>query len=321
MKRPRRIVITTGDEDGIGSEITGKALSKLKPKKGIQFLVWRGPKCPKSHIRKMENHFERVQVSSWHEALALDPSDHKTIVDICSDLSPANWVETSAKAANFGHIDALVTAPLSKTTIKNAGFSDIGHTDILKRTAKTKDAFMAFLGDEMNVVLATGHIPIGEVPNALTSVKLVKAIKNADVLRQSLKKKISAKPIGLVGLNPHAGESGLIGIEEQRVFKSCLKKCAELKINVSEPLVPDVAFNEANLRKHSIYVTPYHDQGLIPFKMLHGDKRGVHMTLGLPFIRTSVDHGTAKDIFGKNKANYNSMLEAVEYAVKLAIGK
>ena len=123
--------------------------------------------------------------------------------------------------------------------------------------------------------------------------------------------------MALVGLNPHAGEKGLIGKFESENLKPVLTQIKK-KHSVEGPLVPDAAFFDDNWKKYSTYVCLYHDQGLIPFKMVHGQDSGVHLTLGLPFIRTSVDHGTAKNIFGKNKANPNSMIEAVDWAIKLA---
>lgn len=315
--RPKRIIITTGDIDGIGTEVSAKALYKTKPSKNTRFIIWRSPSCPPGHLRRMENNFERVTVSSWSEALQYDHSDHRVLIDICSNLSPAQWVETSAKAALYGHVDALVTAPLSKTTIIKAGLSDIGHTDILKRVAKKKDVFMGFVGEKMSVVLATGHIPVQEVSSVITTGKLFKAVKAANALSDILHKRGKKKPIALLGLNPHAGESGVIGTEEKTYHSQVIKKAAADNINIEGPLVPDVCFQSSELKKYSIYVANYHDQGLIPFKMLHDENRGVHLSLGLPFLRTSVDHGTAKDIFNKNKANYYSMLEALKLATNI----
>lgn len=315
--KPIRIVITTGDVDGIGSEVAAKALAKIKPSKNIRYIIWRSPSCPKSHLRKMENNFERVTVTSWDQALQHDHDDHKTIIDINSDVSPAIWIEMAAKAALYGHIDAIVTAPLSKTTIIKSGLKDIGHTDILKRVAKRKDVFMAFWGSEMSVVLATGHIPVSEVSPSLTTAKLMKAIRSANALMEAISTKKLKKPIGLLGLNPHAGESGVIGGEEKNYHSAALKKSETEGIKIEGPLVPDVCFQSKEMKKYGTFVANYHDQGLIPFKMLHDEHRGVHLSLGLPFIRTSVDHGTAKDIFNKNKANYYSMLEAIKLAVKI----
>ena len=156
-----------------------------------------------------------------------------------------------------------------------------------------------------------------DVEKKLTETVLKNTFENAQLLVDQLPAKQRKKPMALVGLNPHAGEKGLIGKFESESLKPVLTQIKK-KHSVEGPLVPDAAFFEDNWKKYSTYVCLYHDQGLIPFKMVHGQDSGVHLTLGLPFIRTSVDHGTAKNIFGKNKANPNSMIEAVDWAIKLA---
>ncbi len=317
MKRPYRIAITTGDTDGIGLEISCKALNKLGPKKDFQFILFRSPKCSKKDLSRLDSRFKRITVSSWHEALTRTPKDYKEILDINSSLSPATWIETAAQAASHGHIDGIATAPVSKTIIQDSGMSDIGHTDILQRVSGTKEVFMGFIGSKLNVVLATGHIPISQVSTTLTSSKLEKAVLAALKLRSLLPKKLASKPVGLLGLNPHAGEKSIIGSEEQQLHLPLIDLFKKKKLSVEGPLVPDTTFFEETLRKYSVLVACYHDQGLIPFKSLHKNDANVHITLGLPFIRTSVDHGTAKNIFGKDKADASSMLKALELAIEL----
>lgn len=317
MKKPIRIAITTGDPDGIGTEITAKALAKLKPQPGVSFFLWRSPRCTPRDLTRIDRVFKRITVNSWPEALKVQPSSHKEIIDINSNLPAAIWVETSAQASHYGHIDGMVTAPLSKTAIKAAGLSDLGHTGILKRVSKAREVYMGFIGEKFNVLLATGHLPIDEVTQTLTEARLDKALRAADQLRLVLDKKASLRPIALLGLNPHAGEEGLIGATESKVHAKALASAEERGQKVEGPLVPDAAFFPKNWNKYSVFVANYHDQGLIPFKMIHGQESGVHVTMGLPFVRTSVDHGTAKDIFGKDKADPSSMYEALEWAIKL----
>lgn len=317
MKKPVRIAITTGDADGIGTEVTAKALAKLKPKPGVTFMLWRSPLCPKSHLSQIDRHFKRITVNSWPEALKVIPDSHKQIVDINSNLPPPIWVETTAQASHFGHVDGMVTAPLSKTSIRAAGLSDMGHTGILKRVSRAKELFMGFIGDKFNVLLATGHVPLSDVPSVLTESRLTKAILASDQLRRVLDKKMASRPLALIGMNPHAGEDGMIGQQELKVFATSLEKVRDEGVEIEGPLVPDAAFFPKNWSKYSIYIASYHDQGLIPFKMMHGQESGIHVTMGLPFIRTSVDHGTAKDIFGKNKADPRSMTLAIEWAIRL----
>jgi 4-hydroxythreonine-4-phosphate dehydrogenase len=320
VKKPLRIAITTGDVDGIGTEITSKALAKLKPQMGVGFFLWRSPRCPPKHLHLIDRSFKRITVNSWPEALKVTPASHKEIVDINSNLPAPIWVETTAQAGQFGHIDAMVTAPLSKTSIVAAGLEDIGHTDILKRVSKSKELFMGFIGGKFNVLLVTGHIPISSISTHLTQSRLENAILAADQMRRVLEKKRVNKPLGLLGLNPHAGENGLIGSEEIKVHKSALNFALDRKINLEGPLVPDAAFFEKNWSSYSVFIANYHDQGLIPFKMIHGQESGIHLTMGLPFVRTSVDHGTAKDLYGKNKADASSMTLAIEWAIRLCRG-
>jgi 4-hydroxythreonine-4-phosphate dehydrogenase len=320
VKRPYRIAITTGDIDGIGLEISCKALSKLGPKKDFQFIVFRSPKSSKKDLSRLDSSFKRVTISSWHEALTRTPGSYKELLDINSSLSPATWVETAAQAASHGHVDGIATAPISKTVIHESGMNDIGHTDILKRVSGTKEVFMGFIGSKLSVVLATGHIPLAQVPQELTSSKLETAITAAFKLRTLLSKKIAARPVGVLGLNPHAGENSIIGTDEATLHVPVIESLKKKKLAVEGPLVPDTSFYDEVLEKYSVLVACYHDQGLIPFKSLHKNDANVHITLGLPFIRTSVDHGTAKDIFGKNKADPNSMQKAIELAIELCRG-
>ncbi len=315
MKNPIRIAITSGDIDGIGTEVIAKALHKLRPQKNIQFILWRSPDCPSSHLRIIDKSFRRHSFTSWPEAMSYMPEHSKDLIEIISNLSPAVWVEQSAQAARFGHIDAIATAPLSKITIQKAGLKDIGHTDILRRVSGVGNVYMGFIGAHFSVVLATGHLPVQKIAKAWNAENLSGAVVAAKELRALFKKREQNKPIGILGLNPHAGESGLLG-NDIEIVKEVIKKNKDM--HLSGPLVPDVAFQPDERGKHAIYISAYHDQGLIPFKMLHGRESGVHISLGLPFVRTSVDHGTAKDIFGKNKADYRSMLEALEWAINLA---
>ena len=174
---------------------------------------------------------------------------------------------------------------------------------------------MGFVGNKFNVVLATGHIPLSAVAQDLTVDKIIGACRAAFDLRAQLPVRRRKLPIGLLGLNPHAGDGGIISTEEGSIFSVALERLAAMQIPVVGPLVPDAAFLKEAWSKYSSYVACYHDQGLIPFKAIHGFDSGTHLTLGLPLKRTSVDHGTAKDIFGKNKANPGSMVSALRWAI------
>ena len=310
-----RIALTTGDVDGIGFEVTAKALHKIGPQKGVQFILWRAEGASPKYLKLIDQKFTRIVVDSLEEALKIEGP---YLLDIASDLSPAKWVEITAKACYQKKLDGMATAPLSKTSIIESGMKDLGHTDILKRISKTRNVHMSFIGNKFNVVLATGHLPIANITKHISFSVVAQALLHANVLRENLPTAQKKKPIAVLGLNPHAGEQGLIGNEELLIFDNLHSFAKEKKIPIEGPLVPDAAFFPVNWKKYSVYVALYHDQGLIPFKMIHGQDSGVHISLGIPFVRTSVDHGTAKDIFGKNVANPSSMIDAIRWAIKLA---
>lgn len=316
MKNLKRIVITSGDLDGVGLEISIKSLYQTGPRSGFQFFLWRSKKTPDKMLRRLDNKYNRITVNTWEQALEIK-SDQYNLIDIASSDAPPFWVERTAKAGVQQQVDALVTAPLSKTLIHDSGLRDKGHTDILKRVCKVDSVFMLFLGSSFNVLLATDHIPIAQVSDELTPSRLWSSVQAAHGFCRFLPRVQSTKPIALLGLNPHSGELGLLGRKELDVHQKVLTKALRHQIALEGPLVPDVAFQKKMWKRFSIYIASYHDQGLIPFKMAHGHGSGVHLSVGLPFVRTSVDHGTAKDLFGKNKANPGSLTEALGWAIKL----
>lgn len=312
LKRRRaqkRIVITTGDLDGIGLEITVKALNQITIPRGLQIFVF-------SHLstcnqaQQIKN-VSRTIASDLESAFQLADVDSKNrVFVVVSQKSPPLWVEEATKACLTSQADALVTGPLSKPLIFKAGLRDLGHTEILGRLSKRKDLFMSFWGSKANVVLMTGHISLGQVAKNLTSSRVQTVLKLTQQFVKRWNPKLAKKRIALVGINPHAGDNGLIGKDDQ-VLHRMTRKNRQL----IGPLPGDSAFIEANLKKVGIFLASYHDQGLIPFKLLHGFDEGVHVTLGLPFLRTSVDHGPAKELFGKNRANFGSMKQAIEMAM------
>lgn len=303
----RRLIITSGDPVGIGWEVCAKALNTLGPHASVQFLLFK----PKQGARgpRLAGNFKQQTFNSLHEALhaPLGPS-HLAVIE--SEAPPATWVEEAATACTRGEAQALITAPLSKSGMREAGYKELGHTELLARVSGTRDLLMGFVGEKFAVVLATGHLPLVEAIRSLNRDRLKRAINMANQLRRALPAVRARRPLALVGVNPHAGEGGLIGNEEN-IYADLLSK------DVHGPLVPDAAFLPQNWNTYSVFISPYHDQGLIPFKLVHGFDGGVHLTLGLPFVRTSVDHGTAKDLYGKNKANAGSMMDAIRAAVRL----
>jgi 4-hydroxythreonine-4-phosphate dehydrogenase len=319
MKKRLRIILTTGDSDGIGLEVTIKALLKIGPQKDATFYYFKKTNNQNSLVKKLDDKFDVISVPNWHDAVHVPVNSNKQVIEIANHQSPALWVETAALACNTKAADAIVTAPLSKTCIKQAGLNDVGHTEILKRMCGVSNAYMSFVGKNFSVILATGHIPISAVSQKLNPRQLRDVVDASRLLLPLIPTSRRKKPIAVLGLNPHAGDSGIIGSEVEFWIRSEIEKISEA-VPITGPLPPDSAFQKENWEKFSYYIALYHDQGLIPFKLIHGHDSGVHITLGLPIIRTSVDHGTAKDIFGKNRANANSMIDAMKMALNLVRG-
>jgi 4-hydroxythreonine-4-phosphate dehydrogenase len=323
MLRPLRVAITSGDPDGIGPEVVAKALRRLGPQKKAHFFLWRNKDFPKRDLERIKKSFKLITVGSWAEALTRMPSQPKELVDICGGASPAKWVEEAGSACFYKHLDALATAPLSKPRIVASGLNDLGHTEILKRISSSERAYMVFMGKKFNVFLATGHVALKDLAPKISQQNIESAILSAQKLKELMVKTgvkgFAKKPIGVLGLNPHAGDAGLIGFEEADVIIPAIEKLKS-GAALEGPLVPDSAFTPNQWPRYSLYLALYHDQGLIPFKAIHGQE-GLHLTWGLPFVRTSVDHGTAFDIAGKDKADATSMGLAIEWAIKLGEGR
>ncbi|MDP2920934.1 MAG: 4-hydroxythreonine-4-phosphate dehydrogenase PdxA [Candidatus Omnitrophota bacterium] len=211
--------------------------------------------------------------------------------------------------------DALVTAPVNKGAISKAGIPFQGHTEYLAKSTNTKKFAMMLCGGPLKVTTVTRHIPLKDVSRAITRKKIIDAVR---LTNDSLKRYFGIeKPrIGICALNPHCGEGGKIGREEQDVIAPAIRKIKRFAPGVLGPISGDVIFYMAYNGKLDAVVSMYHDQGLGPLKMI-GFEKGVNVTLGLPFIRTSPDHGTAYDIAGKGIADASSMKEAIKLAVKM----
>jgi len=228
-------------------------------------------------------------------------------------------VKKAAGILNKGEADGLVTAPVNKSAIATSGIPFTGHTEYLAGITHTRRFAMMLCGGSLRVTIVTRHIALKKVPAALTKEKIKDAILlTDDALRGSFG--IRKPRIGVCGLNPHCGEAGLIGIEEKTIIAPAVE-AVRLKVpGIQGPLAADWVFYMARKGKFDAVIAMYHDQGLGPFKMLAFEK-GVNVTLGLPFVRTSPDHGTAYDIAGKGVADPTSMKEAIKLAVNLAKGQ
>jgi 4-hydroxythreonine-4-phosphate dehydrogenase len=217
--------------------------------------------------------------------------------------------------AMAGRVDGIATAPVSKLAFARAGLPWKGHTDLLGHLTGASRVAMMFWSEPLKVVLATVHVPLSEVPRALTSQRLNDVI---ELTAQALPAFGCARPrLALAGLNPHAGEDGVIGDDELRVLRPAVETARASRIDISGPFPGDTIFLRATRGEFDAVIACYHDQGLIPIKLV-AFGQAVNVTLGLPIVRTSVDHGTAFDIAGKGVADPSSMVEATLLAARLA---
>jgi len=326
------IGITMGDPVGIGPEILVKALNNPQIYTLCKPLVIGDSHIIKQALTllKLTHHVHTINdpKEGRYEFNTLDIMDASTIHADCSTLL-APTIETGIAMQDYiikgidlaltHRISGLVTGPITKTALKIAGSQFHGHTELLAHRTKTKDYAMMLSGKHLKVVLVTIHIPLSHVSSCLTMEDIIKKIK---LTHTSLKNRFDVKlpRIAVAGLNPHAGEASMFGREEEDIISPAVKVAKEEGINVSGPLPPDTVFYQAVNGKYDAVVCMYHDQGLIPFKLTHF-KDGVNTTLGLPIIRTSVDHGTAYDIAWQGVADHSSLVEAIKMAAFQAINK
>lgn len=231
----------------------------------------------------------------------------------CGQASYA-YIKSATTDTLNGKASAMTTAPIHKEAMHLAGIPHPGHTEILAELTGAKHICMTMASDKIIVSLATIHISLSQVPAQLTTEKIYTAIT---LTNSTLKKLGKPSPrITVCALNPHAGENGLFGTEEQTIIMPAIEKARHAGIAIEGPVPPDTAFITSRLENTDAYIVMYHDQGLIPFKMIAFDE-GVNITLGLPIVRTSVDHGTAYDIAWQGKASHTSMVQAIIWAARL----
>ena len=287
MRRPR-IAITVGDPSGIGPEIAAKAAAD-------------------------------PLVRMHCEPVLFQPPDDQVFQpgEISAEAGQASYelIVRAVAAARAGDVDAIATAPISKLALARAGLPWKGHTDLLAHLCDASPVAMLFWAPQLIVVLATVHVPLAEVPRLLTRERLAETIRlTANALPRF---GIAAPRIAVAGLNPHAGESGVLGAEDEAVIRPAVAETRAAGLNVTGPWPADTVFVRASRGEFDAVIACYHDQGLIPVKLL-AFGQAVNVTIGLPIIRTSVDHGTAFDIAGRDAANPGSMIEAVLLAARLA---
>jgi 4-hydroxythreonine-4-phosphate dehydrogenase len=306
-----KLGITLGDPGGIGPEVVFKSLAILKDElEGVDVILF-GPKSLCSHLL-VKQWLSQAPSSTWIDA---GPSAFQE-GRCCKENGEASLsaIQTAVKAFEAGDIQALVTAPICKESMTLANAPAFDHTTLLKHLTKTADVRMAFYSPTLKTVLHTTHIPFSQVPQHLTEDSLGTTLHFAHLFAKKLG--ITHPKIALAGLNPHAGENGLMGHEEEEILKPFVKRFSDTPTPISGPYPPDTLYHHTHKGLFDVVISLYHDQGLIPVKLLAFDS-AVNVTLGLPFIRTSPDHGTAFDIAYQNKANSSSMTEAIRLALKL----
>jgi len=227
----------------------------------------------------------------------------------------AKYIEEAVKWVRSGKVDAITTCPINKQAMNVAGYPFLGHTEFLAHLVEASSVAMMFLGSRWKIVLVTTHLPLKDVSKWITVKRILSTLQLAD---EGMKKYfgIPSPQIAVLGLNPHCGEEGLLGDEEKREILPAIAEAKSLGMDVEGPFPADSFFDLSGRCAFDVIVSMYHDQGLIPIKMLDF-KEAVNFTLGLPFIRTSVDHGTAYDIAGKGLADPANLVKAILTAANL----
>lgn len=326
---PPRVAITMGDPAGVGPEVAVKALREPALYERCRPVVFGTASALGREVAARGSEVElsadpdlvrddagpgRILVHSVSESIG--PPPYGAISAEGGELAVAA-VRAATEAALAGRIDALATAPLNKASMRRAGYPHAGHTELLADLCGGPEVSMLLVGPHLRVAHMTTHIALDEVPGRITAERLETVVRIAtEVLRRL---GIVAPRLAVAGLNPHAGEGGLFGEEEERVLRPAVERLRARGADVSGPLPGDTVFGAARAGRYDLVVVMYHDQGHIPIKLLDADE-AVNVTGGLPIIRTSVDHGTAFDIAGQDKARSHSMTAALHMAAELAAG-
>lgn len=322
-EKPVLIGISQGDINGIGLEVIIKTFADPAMLELCTPLLYSSGKTLSYHkkVLQMENFNFNTVTSS--EGIMPRKFNVANIYSEEVNIEPGKLTETggayavksfvaACESLSKGKIDALVTAPINKQNTHTENFPYTGHTAYLDERFGKGNALMMLVTGDLKVALCTEHIPISEVASTITQERIVKKIKSlADSLKQDFS--INKPRIAVLGLNPHAGDAGTIGDEEERIIIPAIKTAMQEGMLVYGPYPADGFFGSMTFKKFDAVLAMYHDQGLIPFKYIAFDS-GVNYTAGLPVIRTSPDHGTAFDIAGKNMANEQSFRNAVYLA-------
>lgn len=321
-----KIGISIGDVNGIGLEVILKTLAQPKILDYCTPIVY-------GHTKVASFHKKSLHIGDFSFNVINNPKDanprRANMIncweeDVRIDLGVANeiggkYAFTSLQKATddliAGNIDALVTAPINKNNIQSEDFKFPGHTEYLQERSESADVLMFLISDALRVGVVTGHIPVADVPKTITKEKILKKLQ---LINDSLKKDfwIEKPKIAVLGLNPHAGDNGLLGKEDDEIIKPAIQEAFDKGIICFGPYPADGFFGNGTYKQFDAVLAMYHDQGLIPFKTI-AFSTGVNYTAGLKFVRTSPDHGTGYDIAGKDLADPTSFMEAIFAAIHI----
>ncbi len=321
--------ITMGDPTGIGPEIIVKALSMEEPFQACRPVVL-GDRGVLLKTIEMLGKETTVEVSETvpeegysAQKIFLIPISQLEVTslqfgkpDRACGVAMVKYIEEAVKYVRRGRLDAITTCPINKQSIHSAGYSFSGHTELLAHLTRAPKVAMMFLGSKWKIVLVTTHLPLRDVSKWITKDRVLSTIR---MTNEGLTKYfgITHPRIAVLGLNPHSGEEGLLGEEEKLEVMPAITEARSQGLEVEGPFSADSFFGLSNQSAFDVIISMYHDQGLIPVKM-SDFQEAVNLTLGLPFIRTSVGHGTAYDIAGRGKANPANLIKAILWASKLS---
>ncbi len=325
------VAITQGDPAGIGPELCVKLTHEPSVLGFCRPLILGDRVVLEDAARRLGRPLSAttLTLAEFERTARVDLPDGPLVVDcacLTAPVAPGTptrdggrasyaYIENAIRLALARKLDAVTTAPITKQTLKMAGIDDPGHTEIFGRLTGSRDFAMMLYSPRLAVSFVTCHQSLRSVPDALRTEEIERLIH---LTAETLRRIRGAEPrLAVLGLNPHAGEGGMFGDEDERIVRPAVEHARAEGWNVEGPIPPDAAFMPRALQRFDGHVTLYHDQGSIPFKMisLHD---GVNITMGLPIIRTSVDHGTAYDIAGQGKADPSSLISAIELAARLA---
>lgn len=325
-----RIGITCGDINGIGMELIIKILSDTSFSQLFTTATYCSGKIAGYYRKNMGlNDFSFNMINSADEIKSNKPN----LINVWNDeviinMGQANEnggkyalksLEAATKDLAAGKIDVLITAPINKATIQNDRFNFPGHTEYLAKLSNVNDALMFMISDDLRIGVVTGHIPVSQIAQHITKDKITKATR---LMNQSLMRDFGIrKPkIAVLGLNPHAGENGLLGDEEKNIIEPAIESLKNEGILALGPFSADGFFGSGNFKNFDGILAMYHDQGLIPFKSMSFGS-GVNFTAGLPIVRTSPDHGTAYEHVGKGDADESSFRNAIYLATDIFLNR